>query len=99
MFRCNQGLPDQPGEDGEEVKHNYVIQALFDLHEWPECKTVNEKSQDISWCIKVYSSETLALIKDTDKEDRERELKASWEAEEPGRAEKAKLSRTKFLLK
>ena len=72
---------------------------MFDLHEWPECKTVNEQSQDISWCIKAYSSETLCLIKDTDKEDRERELKASWEAEEPGRAEKAKASRLKFLAK
>lgn len=49
--------------------------------------------------IKVYSSETLALIQDTDKEDREKELKSSWEAEEPGRAEKAKLSRTKFLIR
>jgi len=43
--------------------------------------------------IKVYSSETLALIKDTDKEDKEKELKAQWEADEPGRAEKAKVSR------
>ena len=47
----------------------------------------------------MYSSETLALIKDTDKEDREKALKAQWEADEPGRAEKAKLSRQKFLLK
>jgi len=37
----------------------------------------------------MYSSETLALIKDTDKEDREKALKTSWETEEPGRAEKA----------
>lgn len=47
----------------------------------------------------MYSSETLALIKDTDKEDREKALKAQWEADEPGRAEKAKLSRQKFALK
>jgi hypothetical protein len=31
----------------------------------------------------------LALIKDNDKEDREKALKGSWETEEPGRAEKA----------
>lgn len=49
--------------------------------------------------MKVYSSETVAIIKDTDKEDREAQLKASWEADEPGRAEKAKLSRQKFLIK
>jgi len=47
----------------------------------------------------MYCSETLALIKDTDKEDREKALKASWETEEPGRAEKASLSRRKFILK
>lgn len=92
-FRCNAGLPDEPGEDGGEVKHNYVIQALFDLNEWPECKSENDESAGVAWQMKVYSSETVAIIKDTDKEDREAQLKASWEADEPGRAEKAKLSR------
>jgi hypothetical protein len=48
--------------------------------------------------MKVFSSETLAIIKDTDKEDREKALKASWETNEPGRAEKAKRSRQKFVL-
>ena len=100
MFRCNQGLPDASEDDSTaEVKHNYVVQALFDLHEWPAGKAPNEESGDITWQVKLYSSETLALIKDTDKEDREKALKASWEAEEPGRAEKAKLSRQKFVLR
>lgn len=81
MFRCNQGLPDAPedGNEDPEIKHNYVLQALFDLHEWPEGKTANDESSDITWLVKIYSSETLALIKDTDKEDREKALKASWE--------------------
>jgi hypothetical protein len=48
--------------------------------------------------MKVFSSETLAIIKDTDKEDREKALKASWEAAEAGRAEKAKRSRQKYVL-
>ena len=74
-----------------------MIQALFDLHEWPEGKTANDESAGISWCIKLYSSETLILIMDTYKEDREKALKAFWEAEEPGRAEKAKVSRKKCL--
>ena len=41
-YRCNNGLPDTLEEGADpntEIKHNYVIQALFDLHEWPECKT------------------------------------------------------------
>jgi len=48
MFRSNQGLPDK-SESGEESKHNYVIQALFDLHEWPMGKTMNDESSDITW--------------------------------------------------
>lgn len=74
-----------------------MIQALFDLHEWPEGKAHGPSCSDITWHLKLYSSETLAIIKDTDKEDREKALKASWETAEPGRQEKAKKSRLKFL--
>jgi len=44
MFRCNQGLPETAPEDNPnaEIKHNYVIQAIFDLSMWEECKTENE---------------------------------------------------------
>lgn len=38
------------------------------------------------------------MIKDTDKEDREKALKSSWETAEPGRAEKAAKSRRRFML-
>ena len=75
-----------------------MVQATFDLHEWPNCKTENEETEEVSWCLKIFSSETVAIVKDTDKEDREKALKASWETNEPGRAEKAKKSRQKFLL-
>ncbi len=91
-------MPESSENEEDEVKHNYVIQAIFDLYEWPEAKTDNEESQNVSWYVKIYSNETLILIKDTDKEDRERALKLSWETNEPGRAEKAKKSREKFLL-
>ena len=93
MFRCNQGLKDSSEDENEEVKHNYVIQATFLLHLWPECKTVNEQTENLTWCVKMFNSETLALVKDTDKEDREKALKASWETADPGRAEKAAKSR------
>lgn len=46
----------------------------------------------------MFNSETLALVKDTDKEDREKALKASWETADPGRAEKAAKSRQRYLL-
>lgn len=100
-FRSNAGLVDGPPPEEEpdkEVKHNYVIQAVFELHLWPECKTANEETEGLTWCIKMFNSETLALVKDTDKEDREKALKASWETNDPGRAEKAARSRQRYLL-
>ena len=46
----------------------------------------------------MFNSETLALVKDTDKEDREKALKASWETTDSGRAERATRSRQRYLL-
>ena len=88
----------EEGEEEVEVKHNYVVQAIFDLNMWPECASVNEETEGVTWAMKWYTSETLALVKDTDKEDRERALKQSWEATEPGRADKASSSRRRFQL-
>jgi len=65
---------------------------------WEECKSENEQTENVSWCMKVFSSETMAIFKDTDKEDREKALKASWETNEPGRQEKAQKSRQRFIL-
>ena len=45
----------------------------------------------------VTKQALVALVKDTDKEDREKALKASWETEEPGRAELASLARQKYM--
>ena len=75
-----------------------MLQAIFDLTLLPEYATSSEASENISWVLKMYSSDTVALIKDTDKEDREKALKVSWETAEPGRAEKAAKSRQRFLL-
>lgn len=93
LFRSNQGLPETAENQDVEVKHNYVLQAIFDLSQWPEAKTANETTDNITWVLKFFTSETIALIKDTDKETKEKALKASWEAAEPGRAEKAAKSR------
>ena len=38
------------------------------------------------------------MMRDTQKEDAEKELKKSWEDKEPGRAEKAKKARKKYFL-
>lgn len=79
MFRTNAQLQENSENPDDETKHAYVIQALFDLHEWEHAKHEHEESQDITWYLKVFSSDTLALVKDTDKEDKEKALKLSWE--------------------
>lgn len=48
--------------------------------------------------MKTYNSDTLAFFKDTDKEDKEKALRTSWETSEIGRADKAKKSRIKYNL-
>lgn len=98
VFRASQGLPETSDNADAEVKHNYVIQAVFDLSLWPEAKTLNDETDGISWVLKFFTSETIAMIKDTDKEDREKALKVSWETAEPGRAEKAAKSRQRYLI-
>ena len=40
----------------------------------------------------------MAFAKDTLKEDREKETRKSWEDNQPGRAEKSKRARQRFLL-
>lgn len=50
------------------------------------------------WFATVYASDTVALVRDTTKEDREKAIKKSWEDKEPGRALNAKKSRTKYML-
>ena len=52
----------------------------------------------LDWNIKVFPSDKLCFIKDMSKEDQEKLLKNDWEENEPGRAEKAKISRKRFML-
>ena len=80
-----------------EMKHSYVIQARFDLCSFPDCIDKSDENERLRWLLKVYSQDTMAVVKDTEKEDSEKALKASWEQNEPGRAEKAKRSRLKYL--
>lgn len=48
--------------------------------------------------MRVWASDTVAVVRDTEKEEKEAALKKSWEDAEPGRSEKAKKSRQVFLL-
>jgi len=76
----------------------YQLICRLDLSEAPSWILKPDTSNDIGWVIRVCSSDTLGFLKDTSKEDFEKALKDSWETAEPGRAEKAKKSRRKYLL-
>ena len=52
----------------------------------------------MTWHLRIIASETLAIVKDTDKEDRETALKLSWEQHQPGRGDLASKSRQRWLL-
>ncbi|KAM3133078.1 hypothetical protein pb186bvf_014795 [Paramecium bursaria] len=94
-YGINQALLSnvQVQKDGE-----YILQALFDLREWPEAQKHFEETESIFWFLTVYGSDTVAIIKDTTKEDKEKAIKKSWEDKEPGRAANAKKSRAKYLI-
>ena len=53
---------------------------------------------NMDWSITVFSSDKLCFIKDNSKEEQEKLLKNDWEEKDPGRAEKAKMSRKRFIL-
>lgn len=55
-------------------------------------------TENIHWLLKVVSTETVGVVRDTDKEDREKAIKKSWEDGEAGRSEKAKVARRKFII-
>ena len=76
----------------------YRIVCYFDETELPEDFNTPDYIEGLSWIIKVFSSDTLGFCEDTSKEDKEKAIIASWEENEPGRAEKAKASRKRFLL-
>ena len=51
------------------------------------------------WRLRLVSSDksNLTLIKDTEKEDRYRAIKTTWETQQPGRAARARLARETYL--
>ena len=83
----------------EEGKHDYILEATFDLQEWPECTKNNSTTENLQWIIKIYSSSDHSIFRDTEKEDREAKIKESWEEAQPGRSELSKKARRKFLAK
>jgi hypothetical protein len=74
-----------------------IMICKYDIDEWPDCKVASAEVQDLNWVLRIVSSDTVALIKDTRKEDKEEAIRKSWETAQPGRAEQAKQSRLRYL--
>lgn len=55
------------------------------------------KEERVSWKLRFVSSTILNIKNDTEREDQQATIRASWEAGQPGRALKAKKSREKYL--
>lgn len=97
----------QVGNDKEKkdpksysVNTPYNLVLKFDLSECPqELKgEYEDPNNEYFWFVRIFPTENIAFMKDTSKEETEGQLKESWEARQPGRAEKAKMSRKKYLL-
>ena len=82
-----------------EIPNLYKIKCILDPYEAPSyLLNIEEYNNDFYWNIGVFSSEPIQFVKNTLKEDFENEIKLSWEENEIGRAEKAKLSRKKYFV-
>ena len=75
----------------------YYIELCFDLRRWPEAAVKSEETDKICWVAEVLSEESLALVRDTRQEDREKATRKSWEDAQPGRAERAAKARKRYL--
>lgn len=84
----------------------YKLEILFDKSEIPNWiknkyqkkNQVDNSYENINWTLRVHSTQNIYFILDKIKEDKENLVKESWECEEPGRKDKAKLARMKFNL-
>ena len=89
-----------PADLGTSIPSNlpYSLRCIIDTSEAPQQYLNPDFLKNIGWTIRVFSTDTLGFCQDTSKEDKEKEIIASWEEKEPGRAELAKKSRKRFLL-
>lgn len=86
-------LSNVPLKSTKDETISYILKTTFDLREWPEAKELSPDTELIHWFLTVFGTDTVVVVRDTTKEDKEKSIKKSWEDKEPGRAEKAKKSR------
>ena len=77
----------------------YSIKCVLDKEQTPSWMlNPNEYKGDVYWKISVFATDALTFIKNTIKEDKEKEVMESWEIAEPGRKIKAEKSRKKYFV-
>ena len=77
----------------------YSIKCVLDKEQTPSwILNPNEYKDDIYWKISVFTTDALTFVKNTIKEDKEKEVMESWEIAEPGRKIKAEKSRKKYFV-
>ena len=81
-------------KDNSRISIQYKIECFFDSTENPRILNSDDK---LDWKIQIFSTENIGFIQDTTKEDSEKAIIDSWETAQPGRAERAKLTRLKFV--
>ncbi len=86
--------------EGEEAKdlRDYRFEAKFNLEEWPEAAYPNDQNSDFQWNLKVFATDNILIVEDIREKEFFENIMTKWEENEPGRAEKAKRSRERFLL-
>jgi hypothetical protein len=84
-------------EDIQQISKNFPYLVICHIESGFDVKNsiANDK---LSWTIKVFSSDKISFVKELSKENKEKSLKNDWEENEPGRAEKAMVSRKKFCI-
>lgn len=55
-------------------------------------------AKGVYWGMLLGGEDLLAVVKDTYQEEKEKETRRLWEEGRPGRAEKAKRARQRYLL-
>ena len=77
----------------------YSIKCVLDKEQTPKWMLdPNLYKGEVYWKISVFSTDALTFVKNTIKEDKEREVMESWEIAEPGRKIKAEKSRKKYFV-
>ncbi len=86
------------GEDGYHFMRDYRFEAKFNLEEWPEAAYPNDQTSDIHWDLKIFATDNILIIEDSREKEFFEKIINNWEETEPGRSEKAKRSRERYLL-